>query len=313
MVLITGGFGYLGGRIAKYLIKSGETVIIGSRQTDRKLPNEIKKAYGVVEIDLLSIKTLKKSCNGIETIIHLAGMNAKECYLDPQQALLINGLGVLNLLHAAKQCNVKNFILFSTIHVYGDPLTGNLDENKHPKPNNAYSITNRLAEDYVIESTNKKEINGCIFRLSNAIGSPLTKDVNCWSLVANDLCKQIIQQREMVLNANYLIQRDFISIHEICRITYFMLKRGLTTSNCEVYNLSSGNSTTLKELLNIIAFRAGKTIDIRHINMDCKSLDKKTPLSFKVPNAKIKNLGVHISTDISDEIDSLLLNCSKWF
>ena len=86
----------------------------------------------------------------------------------------------------------------------------------------------------------------------------------------------------------------------------------MATTKCETYNLSSGKTITLQDLLNIITIRAEKTIGVKSKKVDCKS-KKKSVSIFEISNAKIESLGVHISADISKEIDRLLLNCSKWF
>ena len=113
VILITGGFGYLGGRIARRLVYSKkEKVVIGTRKTSPKIPTELLDCR-VVQIQLNDSQQLVSACQGVKTVIHLAAMNVSECQAKPDQAFLVNSTGTLNLLKAASKSSVKNFIYFS--------------------------------------------------------------------------------------------------------------------------------------------------------------------------------------------------------
>jgi len=163
MVLISGGLGYLGGRIAKYLLDSGFQVRIGSSRSHPDVPSDLLSCE-IVICDLSDKRSLENACKNVSSIIHLASLNAQECDHDPEAALLINGLGTLNLLNAAKKMGVTKFVYFSTAHVYGSPLQGIIDENSTPRPIHDYAITHRLAEDYVLQANSNKDITGSILR-----------------------------------------------------------------------------------------------------------------------------------------------------
>ena len=178
-ILITGGLGYLGGRIAQSLLTTNKyKVIIGTRKNQKDLPKQLV-GCDVVLIDLLEKNSIQKSLKGIDIIIHLAAMNANECAKNPSNALLVNGLGTLNLVQSAKDSGVKKIIYFSTAHVYGSPLLGDISEDTLVAPSNHYAITHRIAEDYINKVGRAGKINTTIVRLSNAIGRPINKYTHC--------------------------------------------------------------------------------------------------------------------------------------
>ena len=310
MVLISGGLGYLGGRIAKYLLDSGFQVRIGSSRSHPDVPSDLLSCE-IVMCDLSDKRSLENACKNVSSIIHLASLNAQECDHDPEAALLINGLGTLNLLNAAKKMGITKFVYFSTAHVYGSPLQGIIDENSTPRPIHDYAITHRLAEDYVLQANSNKDITGSILRLTNSVGSPLNSKANCWMLVVNDLCKQTVLNQSMELHSDELVQRDFIPISTVCSTVVDVLTSDVLDG--EIANISSSVVLTLRELTNLIADRSEVVLGFRP-NINFKRLPKGKPLeSLFILNSKLKSSGCIIDTDLSYEIDQLLLNCNQWF
>jgi len=292
-LLITGGSGYLGGRIVEYLTQKGYSVRVSGRDifSDRK--------------------SLESACNGIKTIIHLAAMNAQDCAKDPEKALLVNGLNSLKLINAAENMGVSKFLYFSTAHVYSSPLVGKLSEKSLPYPAHPYSITHRLAEDYVMEASAKGKLSGIIFRLTNAVGTPVKQNTKCWMLVVNDLCKQVVVNKKMKLRSAEKVRRDYLPISTVINATYYAIKDNMLAQG--IYNLSSGRAMTLRELTNLIADRSENILGFRP-DVEFES-DVVTEFSEKleISNDKLMSSGFKEKTNISDEIDQLLLNCNSWF
>lgn len=313
MVLVTGGLGYLGGRICEFLINSGKKVRIGTSRLGVSIPEQLNEC-DIVKIDLLDPQSLDSACQGVTSIIHLAALNAKASSLDPKQALMINGMGTLNLLSSAISNKVEKFLYFSTIHVYGSQLHGEINEDTLTKPMHHYSITHKLAEDYVLEANETNSISGSVFRLSNVIGSPLNKEANCWMLVAQDLCKQVVMHKSMQLSSSPYVERDFIGITNIFHIV----------SNCisnddifqeirgDIFNITNGSPFSLGYLSELIMLQSKKVLGYApEIKFNTSSEVKEKPLIFS--NQKAKNIGLKLESNLPREIDSLLLNCKKWF
>ncbi len=309
-ILVTGGLGYLGGRICEYLSNLKFNVVIATSRQNATLPKSLSEC-SLVLIDLENYDILLRACKGVDCIIHLSSLNAQECDRDPKAALLINGFGTLNLLNAAKKMGVTKFIYFSTAHVYGSPLQGMIDENSTTRPIHDYAITHRLAEDYVLQANFNKDITSSILRLTNSVGSPLNSKANCWMLVVNDLCKQTVLNQSMELHSDELVQRDFIPISTVCSTVVDVLTSDVLDG--EIANISSSVVLTLRELTNLIADRSEVVLGFRP-NINFKRLPKGKPLeSLFISNSKLKSSGCIIDTDLSYEIDQLLLNCNQWF
>ena len=132
----------------------------------------------------------------------------------------------------SRKCKVKQFIYISTIHVYGENLSGIVDENTKLNPVGNYAITKVMAE--ILSFSKNPDVKTIILRLSNAFGAPYNLDANCWSLFFNDLCKQLIQNKNIKSNGTQ--KRNFISINEVCKAirdltSYFKRQKN------EIFNL----------------------------------------------------------------------------
>jgi len=302
MILITGGSGYLGGRIAANLKFLGCEVRTGK---------SVESDSNGFPIDLTDDYSIDGACEGISSIIHLAGMNTQSCDNDPEKALLINGLGTLKLLKAAKKNRVTKFLYFSTAHIYGSPLIGEINEKKLPRPLYPYSITHRVAEDYVMGEAHQEEFSATVFRLTNAVGSPVDPKANCWMLVANDFCRQVVTNGSIKVYASKFLQRDFIPISSICSVVSASLDSNILDG--EIVNLSSGVAITLKSLAKLIADRSEVVLGFTPCVKFLDNQIEKNVSQLKISNGKLTKLGFKIDKNLSHELDQLLLNCKKWF
>jgi UDP-glucose 4-epimerase len=302
MVLITGGSGYLGGRIAVHLERLGYQVRIGK---------SVENDSNGFPIDLTDDHSINIACEGVSSIIHLAAMNAQSCDNNPEKALLINGLGTLKLLKSAKKNKVSKFLYFSTAHVYRSPLIGKISEELLPRPLHPYSITHRVAEDYVIGDVCQQRLSASVFRLTNAVGSPITPQVNCWTLVVNDFCRQVVTSNSIKVYSNKFLQRDFIPISSICSVVSSSLDSNVLDG--EIVNLSSGVAITLQSLAIMIADRSEVVLGFKPRISFLGSSSEVGTSELIISNSKLSNLGFKVDSNLSDEIDQLLLNCNKWF
>jgi UDP-glucose 4-epimerase len=151
-----------------------------------------------------------------------------------------------------------------------------------------------------------------VVRLANAIGEPLDKDVNCWMLVVNDLCKQVAMNSEIKLRSDGSLQRDFIPISLICSVVHSAIESN--AFDREIVNISSGKSLTLHELAKLIAYRSSLVLGIKPLIKFNLSLTKEVINPLIISNNKLSSIFPHkIDTNLSDEIDRLLLNCRQWF
>lgn len=308
-VLISGASGYLGGRIARYLSIEGFNVFKGMRRKNKFVNSGLGSK--IVELAWTNIEKLEENCAGFDIIIHSAGMNAKDCASNPDEAFRFNGDETGNLVRASVKAGIKKFIYLSTVHVYSSPLIGNFSEKNLPENQHPYALSNLMGEEKVIKETSKsRNTQGVIFRLSNAVGSPLDKHVNCWDLVINDLCRQVVEKKKIELVSSPNIKRDFFPISFLEKTIHeFISAKSIKE---DTFNLCSSKSKTLRYMADLVRDRAKKTLKI---DVDIKynalsSLEAKDHLH--ISNSLLQKY-VEIEDNLNKEIDVLLSNCRKWF
>ena len=180
--LVTGGAGFIGSHLCDYLMNKGYKVICldnlltGSKKNIEHLlgnPN-----FEFIEADICKSINLTESVN---YIFHLASPASPADFEKiPEEVLLANSLGALNVLKIAKETRAK-LLMASTSEVYGDP-------KEHPQketywgnvnsfgPRSCYDESKRFAEAATYVYLNKYGIDVRMVRIFNTYGPRMRKD-----------------------------------------------------------------------------------------------------------------------------------------
>jgi UDP-glucose 4-epimerase len=206
-------------------------------------------------IDWLSDESLRKCCSGTDAIVHLAAMNAADCEANPISALEFNAVATARLLQAAVDEGVRRFLYLSTAHVYGSPLTGRISEATCANARHPYATSHRAGEDVVMSASDQGKIEGLVMRLSNAFGRPASANANCWTLLFNDLCRQVATGSSLQLRTSGLQRRDFITMFDVCRAIRHFLELPWDCAGARIFNVGGAWSPTVIEAAALVADR----------------------------------------------------------
>ena len=309
-VLITGGMGYLGGRLSLQLSEFGHTVIIGTRRAIDSvewLPSaEIRRTEWHDTYSLLS------ACEGVDVIVHAAGMNAQACAGSPAAALEFNGVATARLVDAAICSEVKQFLYLSTAHVYDKPLEGLITEETCPRNLHPYATSHLAGERAVLHAAEKYNLEGYVLRLSNAFGAPVHLDADCWKLFINDLCRQCITSSSLVIHGNGGQQRDFIAINDVVKAMVWLIENEISSFSTDrkyLINIGSGSSTSLLDMARLIQSRCEAIFRFKP-SIDCSQYITCKPLEYLSLYHEVAKMACD-SNAIIEELDQLLLYCKN--
>jgi UDP-glucose 4-epimerase len=250
-IVVSGGLGYVGGRLSKYLAEQGHEVVALSRQANTLPSLSLPAGMTVQHPDWFA--TAPERLKSFDTFIHLAALNEHDCVKFPEKAIEVNITHTLQWLDRAQRAGINQFIYFSTAHVYGKPLEGFYDEQTLTRPVHPYAITHKCAEDYVLSYRAEKGMNNIVIRLTNSFGGPAFPTAERWTLLVNDLCKSAVETGTMTLQSDGTQLRDFITLEDVCCATSHLLN---TESESGIYNLGSGNSTFIWDMAKHVQHRA---------------------------------------------------------
>lgn len=310
-ILIAGGVGFLGGRIAQHLSIAGHQIILGSRK-EVDLPKWLPNAE-VVKFFWDDVSQIQKICTSVDVIINAAGMNAQDCAGDPVAAMKFNGEATGRLIEAAARANVKRFIQISTAHVYSHPLVGRISEDTLPKNLHPYATSHLAGEKYLEHASKNWGLEGIVIRLSNAYGIPVHEAVNCWGLFVNDLCRQVVEKKAISLNSDGRQRRDFIPIKDLLYVLgELLLSRKSEASIFETYNVGFGESKSLNEMAELIQGRCSHLFGYVPKLYKFKE-DGSTESDLLYDCRKINGIIPSEKNNENDEIDQLLKYCQYHF
>ncbi len=311
-VLITGGFGYLGGRLAQFLAsQTAYEIFLGSRQ--QMEPPEWCPQAKVFQTQWGSLAGLEHICSAVDTVVHIAGMNAQNCATDPVAALEVNAVATARLLQAAVRQGAKRFIFISTAHVYCSPLTGVITEETSPASLFPYAASHRAGEDVVRAANQRGEIEGIVIRLSNTFGAPAHKDTNCWTLLVNDLCRQAVSNKRMVLRSSGLQRRNFVPMHDVCRAIDYLLHLPAQDLTGGVFNVGGDWSPLAWEMACLVQERCTVKLGFQPKFTPVLPQKGETVCDLDYRSDALRQTGFQLNTDKVEEIDQLLDFCKTSF
>ncbi|WP_452221583.1 NAD-dependent epimerase/dehydratase family protein [Lacinutrix salivirga] len=235
IILLTGGTGFLGKEIIKYLISEDYYVRVLTRNTS-KLKNSERVTY--VKGDLLDTKALKMHLSGCFGVIHAAGEKKDVSLMEA-----INVKGSINICNVANQSTISYFCYVSSVGVVGLTPKNIITEETDCNPINFYEKTKFEGELYFLKNFNLKACTSVILRPTNVFGKNHLNFKNSFF----GKIKRAIKGNEI---ANYIYVKD---VAYAC--VYFLNKKNITK---QVYNLNDDlKNNTFKK---IEAIATGKKV-----------------------------------------------------
>lgn len=124
-VLVTGGTGFIGGRLIECLVRDCEADVRVLVRNFTRIPRIARFPLETIHGDVTDLETVIKAVDGCEIVFHCAYGNRGT----PAQQKSVNVEGTENVLKAALAGNVKRVVHISTLSVYGQTADDELDES----------------------------------------------------------------------------------------------------------------------------------------------------------------------------------------
>ncbi|RME58842.1 MAG: NAD-dependent epimerase/dehydratase family protein [Candidatus Dadabacteria bacterium] len=257
-VLLTGASGFIGSHLLPQLLLKGHKVCA------LYFKNKVNIA-GIESqrVDITKKEDVERVLNYFapQAVIHLAAQPfVPEAEKDFQHTLNLNVLATANICDLLLKNKIKaKFIYISSGEVYGKvsedalPIT----EEQECKPVNNYALSKVMAEFVVKKYCLLSNNQVVIFRPFNQIGPGQSARFVTASF-AKQLAEVALGKREPVIKVGNLSpKRDFMDVRDSVTAYEAALETGEG-----IYNLASGRSTAIKDILNLLIAISGVNVEV---------------------------------------------------
>lgn len=311
-VLLLGGFGTIGARLAAHIATANRHSLLLSSRTHREAPPWAPQARTCV-IDVTDERDWSHLLHGIDTVVHLASLTDFQAKDDPRLAWRVGVDGTRRLLEYATRRGVRRIVFLSTGHVYGTPYTGHITELTIPHPQQPYAETHLEAEHLLSEAHKAGSISAVRLRLSNGFGYPMIRDNAIWQIVINDLCRQAVVDHSLTLRSPGLQQRNFIPFTDVCSAIVHLIELSEPQVGDGLFNLGSSESMLVIDVAKKVQERAKSVLGIElPLHVPASTLSEQIA-DLHYDSTKLRTTGLMLSDDLDAEIDALLRYCAETF
>ena len=246
-VIVTGGAGFIGSNLVKYLLKKKYFVINIDKLSYSANPYNLKnlyknKNYTFFKVDLNNKKKIVKILKKYkpEGIFNLAAETHVDRSIDkPKNFIFSNILGTYNLLEAILSYKKKiKLIHISTDEVYGDLIKGRSDEKFPYNPSSPYSSSKASADHLIKAYVRTYKIQAIVTNCCNNYGPNQFPEKLIPKLIFN-----IINNRALPIYAKGKNSREWMHVQDHCDALLLVYLKGKVG---ESYNI--GSSMNLKNI-----------------------------------------------------------------
>ncbi|OGH06427.1 MAG: hypothetical protein A2W22_06510 [Candidatus Levybacteria bacterium RBG_16_35_11] len=277
--LITGASGFVGKHLIELLLKENKQVcfsqnnqIFGTYLDPKSIDSLsiFKDKLNLAKIDLKDEKGVFSLIEEIKPdfIFHLAAFTSPaESFNDPKETIVNNILTELNILEALRKLSLSNtrILITSSADIYGKVKKENLPINEDCplNPTDPYAVS-KIAQDFLaLQYFNAYGLKTIRTRAFNHVGPGQSPN-----FVVSAFAKKIAQLEKGLHNeitvGNLEAKRDFTDVRDMVQAYAQIIEKG---EPGEVYNIGSGISIKISELLENLTKLVNKKITI--------SIDKK--------------------------------------
>jgi UDP-glucose 4-epimerase len=316
-VLVTGGTGYIGSHTSVELLNAGHDVAIVDNlsNSSSKVIERVEAITGrqisFYKIDVRDLSKLEHlfDMHKFDAIMHCAGVKAvAESVTNPLKYYSNNVHGSQSLLEAASRHGVTSIVFSSSATVYGQTASSPLREDAPTSPSSPYGRSKRIVEEILSDlcSANPAE-RVVILRYFNPVGAHPSGLIGEAPMgMPNNLMPYLCQvaaglRPELAIfghdypTPDGTAIRDFIHVVDLARGHVQALEHANDGDNLQIFNLGTGNATSVLELLN--AFERVNGVSIPHRFVERRAGDTTVTFADPALAAKYLNWRARLTLD----------------
>ena len=292
--LVTGAAGFIGSNLVECLLQAGQHVTgldnfaTGFQKNldlvQAAVPAEAWKNFIFIKGDIRCLATCREACANAELVLHQAALGSVPRSLeDPILANESNVNGFLNMLVAARDAGVQNFVYAASSSTYGDEPSLPKREDIIGKPLSPYAVTKYVNELYAEVFAAAYGFRSIGLRYFNIFGKR-QDPAGAYAAVIPCWFASLLNNEQVHINGDGETTRDFCYIDNCVQANILAACAEKPEAWNQVYNIAINQRTSLNELFVLIrdevakyspaaahahpVYRDFRTGDVRHSQAD---------------------------------------------
>ena len=297
--VVTGGSGFIGSYIVKYLLNEEHKVTVVDNFWRGKLENlsGYEERIDFQKLDILDFNELKKVMNDADGIFHQAALTSvPESFTQKEKYHNVNVVGTENIFKLGKEFGIK-VVYASSSSVYGNTTLIPIREDSEKNPINPYGIT-KLEDEKLAEKYHNLGVSIIGLRYFNVYGIGQTND---YAGVITKFIDRINENKPPIIFGDGQQTRDFVSVEDVAKANFLSMK---SNTDFAFLNIGTGIKTSVKELANLMIKLSGKSLTLEFDKLpegDVEDSQADVSLSKKM-------IGWSYDTNLEDGLKQFFFN-----
>ena len=291
---ITGGAGFIGLPLVRYLLEQGHEVKV----LDLQKPDIEHKNLKWINKSIMD--EIAEDIQGCDIVFHLAALlGVDNSDNKPLETMRINLEGSVNVFKSAVEANVKHMIYVSSSEVYGEPRELPIREDSVKGPISTYGVSKLAAEIYAKAYNHEFGTDIKIVRFFNVYGPRQSPN-----FVIPIFLKNSLEGNPIRVFGSGSQTRCFTYVDDAIEGIMEVFEKGKTG---EAYNIGNNQPTTLLELANIIKELTGSKSEIIKVGFGKDTRLRKREIEYRIPDiSKMMELGWEPKIMVREGIKKIL-------
>ena len=254
--IVTGGAGFIGSHLTKYLIKKGHDVCVVDNLRRGSFENliEIKDKIDFQEIDILDYEKMENIAKDVDGIFHQAALGSvPQSFKEPEEYYRVNAIGTENVLKLGKEFGFK-VVYASSSSVYGNQEIFPIKEDAEKKPLNPYGKSKLESEKFAKKYADMG-IKVIGLRYFNVFG--VGQNPN-YAGVVPKFIERLVQHKPPIIFGDGNQLRNFTFVDDVVEANILAFESKIEHA---FINIATGVMTSVQELAEIMIKLSGLSLE----------------------------------------------------
>jgi UDP-glucose 4-epimerase len=263
-VLVTGGAGFIGSHLVDRLATSNQVTVLDDFSVgDEQNLTRARRRIKVLRADVRDLVSARAAVKEADVVFHLAVVCLRTSIADPLLSHLVNDLGTLNLLLAARESNVERFVYVSSSEVYGTAVRVPMDEDHPLNPMTPYAAAKLAGEAYALTFHRTYGLPTMVVRPFNAYGPREHLDGPSGEVIPRFVA-WALGRRPLVVFGDGSQTRDFTWVGDTVRGIVLAAECDELVGGC--INIARGQEVSVLRVAQLVQEIVGTHIPVQHVD-----------------------------------------------